>query len=109
MLTGMLPVSNGDAIICGHSLVNNIEGVRQNIGLCPQFDFLFSTLTVKEHLHFYGTLAGLTGSELHEESLRLIEKVGLKEKIHCASKALVNLFFFQFCFYGNKNVFIFHR
>jgi len=88
MLTGMLPVSNGDAIICGHSLVNNIEGVRQNIGLCPQFDFLFSTLTVKEHLHFYGTLAGLTGSALHEESLRLIEKVGLKEKIHCASKAL---------------------
>lgn len=37
----------------------------------------------------------LDWSELHEESLRPTKNVGLKEKIHCASKALLKLFFFQ--------------
>lgn len=74
----MLSVLNGAAITYGHLLVNTIEGVRQNIGLCSEF-------------YFYDTLAGLTGSELREENLRLIEKVDLKEKIHCASKALIKL------------------
>jgi ATP-binding cassette, subfamily A (ABC1), member 3 len=41
MLTGMLQPSSGDAKILGRSLVSDINAVRQDIGLCQQFDILF--------------------------------------------------------------------
>ena len=75
MLTGMVPVTSGDAIVCGHSLVNELDAVRENIGLCPQFDILFPVLTVREHLQFYGHLNNLRGKQLNEEVEGLIKKV----------------------------------
>ena len=30
-----------------------MRGVRESLGLCPQHDVLFDTLTVKEHLQFF--------------------------------------------------------
>ena len=42
MLTGMVQPSRGDAEILGRSLVNDISAVRQEMGLCQQFDVLFA-------------------------------------------------------------------
>jgi ATP-binding cassette subfamily A (ABC1) protein 3 len=50
MLTGMLHMSSGEAIINGRSVKHNIEEVRQNIGLCQQLDVLYDNLSVREHL-----------------------------------------------------------
>jgi ATP-binding cassette subfamily A (ABC1) protein 3 len=50
MLTGMLHMSEGEALINGRSVKHNIEEVRQNIGLCQQLDVLFNDLSVREHL-----------------------------------------------------------
>lgn len=33
------------------------------MGVCPQFDILWPTLTVEEHLYFYARLRGVGGSE----------------------------------------------
>ena len=54
MLTGLLKPTEGDAFIYGHSLVDDIDYVRKNMGLCQQFDVLFDELTVDEHLWFFG-------------------------------------------------------
>jgi len=31
--------------------------IRQNLGLCPQHDVLFDTMTVDEHLTFYALVS----------------------------------------------------
>ena len=53
MVAGFLRPSGGTAFVNGHDIRTNIEGVRDSLGLCPQHDVLFDTLTVAEHLEFF--------------------------------------------------------
>ena len=50
MITGILEPSSGSATIYGADLVEDLDTVRQSLGLCQQFDVLFEVLTVREHL-----------------------------------------------------------
>ncbi len=50
---GFIPPTSGDAYVNGYSIVSNIENVRESLGLCPQHDVLFDTMTVEEHLIFF--------------------------------------------------------
>ena len=50
MITGILKPSSGSATIYGADLVDDLDTVRQSLGLCQQFDVLFEVLTVREHL-----------------------------------------------------------
>ena len=52
-ITGFLAPTSGDAIINGCSILNDMQGVRKSMGLCPQFNILFPSLTVDEHLYFF--------------------------------------------------------
>ena len=56
ILTGLFSPSSGTAYVNGCSIVNNIDGVRKSLGLCPQHNVLFDRLTVKEHLEFFISL-----------------------------------------------------
>jgi len=56
MLVGLFPPTSGDAIINGYSILTDIDGVRESLGLCPQHNVLFSRLTVREHLSFFARL-----------------------------------------------------
>ena len=58
MLTGMLKPSDGSAVINGYNITNEMDSIRQSLGLCPQHNMLFSDLTVDEHLIFFGMLKG---------------------------------------------------
>ena len=59
MITGIYPPSEGNAWISGFDIINNIEKVHLNMGVCPQFDILWPDLTVEEHLFFYARLKGV--------------------------------------------------
>ena len=50
---GFLPPTSGTAIINNYDIRTNIDDVRMNLGLCPQHNILFDTLTVNEHLQFF--------------------------------------------------------
>lgn len=56
MLTGLFPPTAGTAYINGHSILNEIDKIRESLGLCPQHNVLFDRLTVKEHLEFFTAL-----------------------------------------------------
>lgn len=45
MLTGILEPTSGDASIFGQSLVKDIDSIRKDMGVCPQYDLLWSELT----------------------------------------------------------------
>ena len=55
-------------------------GVRKLIGICPQHDVLFLSLTVSEHLHFYAALRGVPEAQLDRVVTQKIAQVGLTEK-----------------------------
>lgn len=56
ILTGLFPPSDGRALINGLSVVEDIDIIRTNLGICPQHNVLFDRLTVSEHLYFFSLL-----------------------------------------------------
>jgi len=71
MLTGLLPLSGGDAEVQGINVRTDAEAVRENIGYMSQNFSLYSDLTVEENLTFYGRIYGLDSRNLR----RLIDDV----------------------------------
>ncbi|XP_065175068.1 phospholipid-transporting ATPase ABCA3-like [Sycon ciliatum] len=66
-LTGLFPPTSGSAYVNNCSILNNISGVRDSLGICPQHDILFDNLTVQEHLEFYAQLKGCKRSVVKAE------------------------------------------
>lgn len=88
ILTGMIGASAGNCSIYGFDLSSNLPEIRQLIGICPQHNVLFPSLTVTEHLFFFGNVKGMTGKVLRLRVESVISEVGLTEKRHVVSSAL---------------------
>ena len=54
MLTGLFSPPSGDAKINGYNIRSDMAKARDSLGLCPQHNMLFPSLTVFEHLIFFG-------------------------------------------------------
>ncbi|KAK7486554.1 hypothetical protein BaRGS_00022220, partial [Batillaria attramentaria] len=80
MLTGFLPPTSGTAYVNGYDIRTDINSVRNNLGLCPQHNILFETLTVDEHLTFFARLKGCPKKEVAREVEAMAKEVGLESK-----------------------------
>ncbi|KAJ3687336.1 hypothetical protein LUZ61_016500 [Rhynchospora tenuis] len=65
-LTGITPITGGDAIIYGNSVRSSVgmANIRRMIGVCPQFDILWDALTAVEHLALFASIKGLPHTEI---------------------------------------------
>ncbi|KAG2578546.1 hypothetical protein PVAP13_6NG203700 [Panicum virgatum] len=75
MMIGLLIPTYGTAYIHGMDLRTDMNEIYANIGVCPQHDLLWETLTGREHLMFYGRMKNLTGAALTqavEDSLKSV-------------------------------------
>ncbi|KAM5570711.1 ABC transporter A family member 10-like [Rosa sericea] len=73
MMIGLAKPTTGTAYVQGLDLVTQMNEIYSCIGVCPQHDLLWATLTGREHLLFYGRLKNLKGSDLTkavEDSLK---------------------------------------
>ncbi|XP_029466633.1 ATP-binding cassette sub-family A member 1-like [Rhinatrema bivittatum] len=77
MLTGDIPITGGDAIINGFSILTHMRNVHQNMGYCPQFDAIDDLLNGREHLEFYARLRGVPEKEVKKVAEWGIKKLGL--------------------------------
>lgn len=66
MLTGILLPNAGEGQVSGFSIMNETEQIKQNIGYMSQKFSLYSDLTVRENLEFFGGTYGLSNSDLTE-------------------------------------------
>ncbi|XP_062579274.1 phospholipid-transporting ATPase ABCA3-like [Saccostrea cucullata] len=80
MLTGFIPSTSGSARVNGYDINDDISSVRGSLGMCPQHDILFDTLTVKEHLEFYYKLKGCNKSKMKEDIRNTLRIFKIEEK-----------------------------
>ncbi|KAK9828716.1 hypothetical protein WJX72_001692 [[Myrmecia] bisecta] len=78
-LTGVVPASAGDALIYGRSVTTavGLERARALMGVCPQFDVLWDSLTGREHLLLFAAIKGLPPSKCAAEADELLDSVRL--------------------------------
>ncbi|KAK7304601.1 hypothetical protein VNO77_42484 [Canavalia gladiata] len=75
MMIGLSKPTSGSAFVQGLDIRTDMDGIYTSMGVCPQHDLLWETLTGREHLIFYGRLKNLKGSALTqavEESLKSV-------------------------------------
>ena len=77
MLTGLLPLTGGDASVLGIDVRKDPEGVRESIGYMSQNFSLYTDLTVTENLTFYGRVYGLPPDRLRRRMGEITELNGL--------------------------------
>eukprot|EP01133_Synstelium_polycarpum_P009020 gene9020-10578_t len=82
ILSGLYSPSSGTAIIDGKNIANNISGAQQSLGVCPQDDVLWSEMSGREHLLFFGRMKNLNGSQLSFIVDKSLSEVMLTEAQH---------------------------
>ncbi|KAJ3025883.1 UNVERIFIED_CONTAM: hypothetical protein HDU68_006532, partial [Siphonaria sp. JEL0065] len=64
MITGLLKRTSGDIVISGKSIRHDQTAKKSQIGVTPQFDTVWPTMTVEEHLIFYCRLRGVSRRDM---------------------------------------------
>lgn len=78
MLSGLLPVTSGEAFVGGYQLTRDLGKIQSRIGVCLQKDILWEDLTVEEHLLFYSRMKGIERKIEKEHVHNIIVEVGLE-------------------------------
>lgn len=63
MMCGLLPISEGQALVLGFDLKKSATKVRERIGYMAQRFSLYDRLTVRQNLSFFSGIYGLKGRE----------------------------------------------
>lgn len=63
-------------MINGMSIKDDMTAIRQDLGVCPQFDILWPEITVKEHLMLYAAIKGFSRQQQLQEATDAANNVG---------------------------------
>jgi ABC-2 type transport system ATP-binding protein len=79
MLTGLLRPTEGDAVVEGVRLSQDLLGVKRVIGILPEELPLYERLTGEEYLQFAGRMHGLPRAETGRRAAELLEFLTLAD------------------------------
>jgi len=77
MLTGLIQANAGKASVYGIDIFNEMDDMRNILGVCPQHDVLFEFLTPKEHLRLFASFKGTPASQVEELVEKMIRDIDL--------------------------------
>ncbi|MDL2274664.1 ABC transporter ATP-binding protein [Desulfosarcina sp. OttesenSCG-928-G10] len=80
ILSTLRKPDTGTLFLKGMDPVRNLRDIRRMIGLVPQDIALYSELTARENLRFFGKLAGLGGALLKHRIEAALAAVGLESR-----------------------------
>lgn len=64
VVSGLYPVTKGDAKILGNSVVSDLKEAQKHTGVCPQDSVFWPEMSAREHLNLFGRLRNLRGNAL---------------------------------------------
>ena len=79
MLCGLLMPTSGKGKVAGFDIAGEPEKIKQVIGYMSQKFSLYDDLTVRENLHFFGGIYGLSGSLQNEREEWALDMADLKK------------------------------
>jgi ABC-2 type transport system ATP-binding protein len=79
ILTGIQKPTEGTAIIGGYSIGQELNKIKEIIGVCPQDPALFKFLTGLENIEFFGKLHSVPKNEITKRAESLLKLLGLFE------------------------------
>ena len=79
MWTGLYPPTAGHCTICGHDLLTEMSTINQLMGVCPQFDILWPSLTVTETISLYCSIKGIKSRSV---ATKIVDSVNLSHVAH---------------------------
>ncbi|MDD5287751.1 MAG: ABC transporter ATP-binding protein [Dehalococcoidales bacterium] len=81
ILTGFLMPTKGDAWIAGCNMVNDSLEGRKHIGYMPESVPLYTDMTVRDYLSFFGRLRGLDANRINKRISEVVSLCHLEEYI----------------------------
>jgi len=78
MLCGVLPPTEGTAYVLDIDVAADPEAIKRRIGYMSQRFSLYSDLTARENLQFYGRIYGLSAARQKERADALVELTGIE-------------------------------
>ena len=78
ILYGLLTPDNGTAKVDGIDVTGERRRAQQRIGVLPDNHGLYTRLTAREHIHYFGRLQGLDDETLAKRTDQLIEQLDMK-------------------------------
>ncbi|MFO1159123.1 MAG: ribosome-associated ATPase/putative transporter RbbA [Reyranellaceae bacterium] len=88
MLTGLLPASEGEAMVLGRPIDASDIGSRARVGYMSQAFSLYSELTVRQNLDLHARLFHLPAAEARRRVDELVARFGLTEHVEQLADAL---------------------
>lgn len=80
LIAGLATPTKGTLLVGGWRIPDEVERVRQHIGVVSHKSLLYPTLTALENLAFFASLYGLPTSQ--DALLPLLDRVGLRKRAH---------------------------
>lgn len=77
ILTGIIQEYQGEVMVFGKSLKDNVLEVKSKVGYIPELAELYDLLTPREYLAFVGKLYHLSDSVIEERSRKMLDSFGL--------------------------------
>jgi ABC transporter DrrB family efflux protein len=81
MLCGVLEPTAGDASVLGFNIRTDAEAIKRRIGYMSQKFSLYSDLSVRENLEFYGRIYGLDAARQQQRSRDVLTLTSLTDRI----------------------------
>ncbi|KEK24081.1 ABC transporter ATP-binding protein [Bacillus gaemokensis] len=88
MLSCLLTLTSGDALMLGDSIVKKPTAVKQKINISPQETAVAPNLSVKENLEFIASIYGSNKQEVKRKAVEMMTKFGLSERAKHKAKTL---------------------
>ena len=80
MISGVLKPDSGRVLVDGRDIWLEPTVVKRHLGVVPQEVAVYEDLTARDNLSFWGSLYGLSGSELKERVDDGLSRVGLADR-----------------------------
>lgn len=80
MISGLVEPSDGDALIGGHSIRKEPIAAKSLMGFVPQEIALYSELSARQNLKFFGQMYGMGGADLNKRIDEVLEFIDLTDR-----------------------------